>query len=307
MAKYLTVTQYKLLDDGVLTPDVSDLALARIITRAEIAIDAHMKFDLKVGGFEPHQVWIERKWNSNSLKTNFPSFPVPIRNVQRYWIQVSNLSTSGAGYFATISPNDCVINEFAGYVEIVPLQAVTYSLAPVILQLALRDPIVQMDCEVGFYLPVFGEQLITTDYLTYYASRGFWAQTYSQAIHVQPATLPPIPSVVYANGVAQSTGFAINNTDGAVTFTAKRNSSDVITADYTTVIPDIVVEATIRQVSYLLGQRALNRQGLMGLEQIKTGDQFIRRHLPQSGNGVDVLCEAAAACLDGGIMPIAIA
>src|SRR5580765_4374502 len=116
MPKYLTIQAYKDADDGVSLADVNDLSLARFIARAESAIDAFMKFDLKTGGFEPHNVWLQQKWSIETRQTRFPSHPVPVQSINRYRIQVSNLSMTGAGFFASINPGDCVINQSSSYV-----------------------------------------------------------------------------------------------------------------------------------------------------------------------------------------------
>src|SRR5256885_183995 len=96
MTKYLTTTQYRDLDEGIGT-DINDLALSRLIARAESAVDTCMKFRLGIGGFEPHNVWIQQKWSDQSRQTAFPSYPVPVQKVNRYRIQVSNLS-DGNGF-----------------------------------------------------------------------------------------------------------------------------------------------------------------------------------------------------------------
>lgn len=299
MGKYLTTTQYKDADDGISLSDISDLALARTIARAEAAVDAFMKFNLRFTGFEPHNVWLQQKWKIETRQTPFPSHPVPVQSINRYRIQVSNISTSGAGFFAQINSGDCVINQTDAYVEIVPLQAITYSLSPVILQLGLRNPIVQMDSFCSFYIPIFGETLIDTgDHLNYKALRGFWASSYQAALHIQPNQLPAIPPVVYVNGVAtSSSNYAVNFTEGMVTFTASQGSA-VITADYAATIPDAAREATLRQTTFLLGQRALNKMGMLGLDIAQSGDQKIQRVKQVRGvTRVEVLCEDAAACL----------
>lgn len=299
MPKYLTPQMYKDADDGIDLSDLSDLSLARIIARAESAVDTYVKFDLKQGGFEPHNVWLQQKWDLDTRQTRFPSSPVPVQQVNRYRIQVSNLSSSGAGFFATINSGDCVINQYGDYVEIVPLQAITYSLSPVILQLGLRNPLVQMDCFVCFYIPIFGEVLINTgDNLNYKAVRGFWASVYTQALHIQPNQLPAIPPVVYVNGISQSSGYSVNYQEGMVTFSSAQSSSAVVSADYTAQIPDPVRDATLRQTTFLLAQRALNKMGMLGLELAESGDQRIQRQKQVRGvTRVEALCEDAAACL----------
>lgn len=304
MAKYLTPSQYKRYSDGIDLSTVSDLNLAMMISRAETAIDAHMGFDAKRGGFEPHTIMLQQAFREHSRRTFFPTYEVPVRVVNRYRIQVSNVSGAGAGFFANINPGDCVINNDGAYVEIVPLQAITYALSPVIIALGLRTPIVQMDCEVGFYIPIFGEQLINGGLNTqYFAINGFWAQTYNMALAAQPMQLPPAPPVIYKNGVVQTTGFTIDYTDGSVTFATPLLPTDTVSADYTYVIPDPVTEACVLQTSFLLAQKSLNEMKMYhGLFQMRTGEQEIS--YPRNTNVADQgrtyassLCPDAAAVM----------
>jgi hypothetical protein len=298
--KYLTVQQYKDMDTGVSLSDINNFSLANKIAQAETAVDIYMKFDLKSGGFEPHNVWLQKRWDITSRQTPFPSYPVPVQMINRYRIQVSNISSSGAGFFAQINSGDCVVNQFGGYVEIVPLQAITYSLSPVILQLGLKNPLVQMDSFVSFYIPVFGEVLTSVgDNLNYQAVRGFWASSYQAALHIQPYQLPAVPPNVYVNGVLTSNAnYTVNYSEGRITFTAQQAASAVISADYTATIPDPAREATLRQVTFLLQQRALNKLGMGGLDLARSGDQQIQRVKQVRGvTRVEALCEDAAAAL----------
>jgi len=306
LAKYLTLNQYKQYGDGISLADVTDMTLSMMISRAESAIDSHMGFNPRHGGFEPHFDMVQQPFNETTRKTWFPDAIVPVRNVTRYRIQISNVSSGGAGFFATISPDDCVVNVDGGYVEIVPLQALTYALAPVLLQLGLKPPLVDMDVEVGFYIPIFGDTLVNVgDNLSYVAAGGFWAKTYTLALHAQPLALPPVPPVVYVNGsVVSNSTYTINYTEGKVTFNTQQTPSAIVTCDYTQTIPDQVTEAAALQVSYLLSQRALNKLGLyQGLFKIRTGEQEI--DFPRSLNVGDQgrstassLCAAAASVLN---------
>lgn len=298
--KYLTLQQFKDADTGISLTDMNNVSLAYHIARAETAVDAFMKFHMQVSGFEPHNVWLQKKWDLDSRQTPFPSHPVPVQMVNRYRIQVSNISTSGAGFFASINSGDCVINQYGGYVEIVPLQAITYSLSPIILQLGLKRPLVQMDSFVCFYLPTFGEILINTgDNQNYKAVRGFWASSYQATLHIQPYQLPPIPPIVYANGaIVNASNYTINYVEGIVTFNTVQSANPVVTADYTATIPDPARESTLRQVTHLLEQRALSKQGMGGLDLARSGDQQIQRIRQVRGvTRVETLCEDAAACL----------
>lgn len=292
--KYLTTQQYKNVDDGVIDAALTDLSLARIIARAERQVDSEMAFDPKIGGFEPHLVWMQGKFDYETLKVKTPNVLVPVRNIARYRIQVSNLTTSGAGFFANINNNDAVINNFGNYIEIVPLQAVTYSLAPVLVQLGLRPPILQVDAEVGYNMAVIGEQMIDDGgHFTYWATRGMWAQTYTVAQYIQPNTLPPIPPNVYVNGSPVTSGYTLDYVNGNVTFISQRLATDVVSIDYTFTIPDFATEATIYQTTFLLGQRLLNKAGMNGIFLAQSGDQNMRRLVETTTDPTGMLCKEA--------------
>ncbi len=266
-------------DTGILTPEITERQLSQWIQNAEADIDAFLGFTLNTGGFEQHRAWTQSEWDQRTLRTRVPNWPVPAQNIYGYKIQVSNVSTAGSGFFATINPGDVVINYYGAYVEIVPLQAVTYALSPVILQLGLKPPLVQLEYQAGFYFPMLGSTLINKgDNLTYYAQDGFWATTYNVALHIQPMVLPPTPPVVYVNGVLIAvSNYTLNAIEGTVTFTVARSASDVVTADYTYTIPRNVKHATIARTTWLLGQRQLAKLGLTGLEQVTGGEQRAQR------------------------------
>lgn len=303
MPKYLTVNQYMNTSSFPVSADASltNSVLAYTINRAEAQVDAFMQFDMRLGGFEPHVGWTQQQWDARRMRVRVPNFPVPIRVALRYQIQVSNLSTSGAGFMAIINPKDIAYHVSDFYIEIVPLQSITYSLAPVIVQLGLRPPIVQWDYEAGWFLPSWGETLLNSgDNTTYYAMRGFWASVYTQAVSIQPMTLPPIPPVLYKNGAVQSSGFTLNTTEGSVTFTSANTSTDVVTADYTYTIPDKVSDATVAQTTWLLGQRALANRGMTGLWRLTMGKETFMRPNPVRGmvETASFLCEEARLLLE---------
>jgi hypothetical protein len=289
MPKYLTCQQFRDADTGILTPDITDRVLTDKIQDAEATIDAFMGFTLQVGGFEQHRAWTQAGYDELTLRIRVPNFPVPVQTVYGFKIQVSNISSSGAGFFATINPGDCVINVYASYVEIVPLQAVTYALSPVLMQLGLKPPLVQMEYQAGFYFPVVGETLINKgDNLTYYMQRGFLATTYTAALSIQPIIQPPIPAVVYLNGAVQSSGYTLNTTEGSVTFATARAGTDAVSADYTYTIPDAVKQATIARVTWILGQRQLAKLGMVGLDFVWAGEQRAKRIIhPQFNDLID--------------------
>lgn len=288
MGKYLTPTQYWLSEDSVPNAqNISEPVLARYIARAETLVDSYVGFDARFGGFEQHEAWYQSAFDEKTLRTRMPNFPVPVINVNRYRIQVSNMSNS-QGFFADINNSDVAINVFGGYIEIVPLQAVTYSLTPFMLGLGLQPPLTQVDYTAGFYFPILGETLDNTfigDLKTYRALRGFWATTYTLASFIQPATLPPVPPVVYVNGVVQlSNTYTVNFVEGTITFATARVATDVVTCDYTYTIPDPVSWSVAAQVTFMLVQRNLNLMGLGGIEVARSRDQQIKRHIRTSAD-----------------------
>lgn len=298
MAKYLTPKQYFLLDDSL--PDATTMSpaiFARMIQRAESLIDTYVGFDARLGGFEAHSASYQSAFDDRTLRVKIPQHPVPVRAIDRYRIQVSNIGTSGAGFFANIQPQDCVITDWGGYIEIVPLQAVTYSMTPFMLGLGLQPPIVQVDYQQGYYLPAYGEILDNPedDLLTYHAQRGYWATSYVVPSYLQPFKLPPTTPVVYINGTATTVGatpYTLDPIEGTVLFASQRAITDVISLDYTYTIPDPVRDATVAQVNYLLEQRGLNLMGMGGIEVARSRDQQIKRHI-RASQGASAKDEAA--------------
>lgn len=307
MPKYLTATQYARADEGLLSvPNLPLATIRRFVQRAEAMVDAYVGLDTRLGGFEPHTLWYQTMWDKENRKTFVPNWPVPMRQALRYRIQISMLGNgapANPGFFAVINPGDIAYNVFENYIEIVPLQAILYSMLPVMIELGLTPPLVALDVEVGYYLDQLGEQLDDFgDHTTYLASRGFWATTYDNQTTIQPQAAPVVqkagvynaaagaaqtpwtqnpggfPYVVYVNGVAQTSGFTVDTTEGSVKFAVAQPSNAIVKADYTYQIPDAVREATLAQTTYLLAQRELARQGMRAADIVQTDQQSIRRH-----------------------------
>lgn len=317
MPKYLSSRAYARADEGLLSvPTLSAGTLKRFIERAERMVDAYCGFDARLGGFEPHNIWYQVKWDRKNLKTRIPIWPVPVRAALRYRIQVSMIGGNNPsnGFFATIQNGDVAYNTFGNYVEIVPLQAVLYSMLPVLVELGMNPPVAQLDLEMGYYLDEFGDTLEDNgDHSVYFATRGFWATTYDQNRSIIPNTVPVVammnaadptlgqsyttnplglPFLLYKNGTLLTTNLSINTlggtpgagqvfvdpVEGTVTFGTPNVGSDVIKAAYTYQIPDAVREATLAQTTYLLAQRDLTRQGMRALDIVQTAQQMLQRH-----------------------------
>lgn len=305
MARYLTVNQWLRADDGLADTPAQN-TIKRFITRAEAMIDAYVGIDARHGGFEPHLIWEQCQWHRQSLRTYLPNWPVPVRNCVRYRIQVSmqgsNVPNPG-GFFANINTGDVAYNVMDNYVEIVPLQAILYSMLPVLVELGLSPPLVQLDAEVGYFLDQTGEVLDDAgDHTTYYAQRGMWATSYTNNLSIWPNTPPTcakalaptstqiaagyswttnpgnLPYIVRKNGVAVTSGITVDTTEGSVTFAAANAATDVITLDYTYTIPDPIKEATIAQTTYLLALRRATTDGMRVMESTTTDQQTLVRY-----------------------------
>src|SRR6266568_4939890 len=140
MSKYCTVSRFRMYDTGMSLTGLSDTALALMIYDAESSIEGHMGLDTKTGGFEPGIRTGQSWYDDGSRRTSPPNIYLPVQQVQGYKIQVSNLSTSGAGYFAAVNSGDVALNNFQRYLEIVPLQAVTYSAFAGVMDFGLNPP-----------------------------------------------------------------------------------------------------------------------------------------------------------------------
>lgn len=321
--KYLTPAQYIRADEGLLaTPNLPLSTIRRFITRAEAMIDSYVGFDARYGGFEPHNMWYQAYWipSDHQLKTRIPIWPVPVRNALRYRIQISMIGSNNptGGFFATIQPGDIAYNTMNNYIEIVPLQAVLYSMLPFFIELGMNPPVTQLDVEMGYYLDAIGETCDDAgNHQDYYAQRGFWATTYNENPSIIPNQMPVVgmmnpysstnggasytqnplglPFLLYKNGTPLTTNLQLSSpvpsaanrtagqvyvdpTEGQIAFGTANLATDVITASYTYQIPDAVHEATINQVTYLLAQRDLVRQGMKALDTVQTDQQALKRH-----------------------------
>lgn len=318
--KYLTPAQYYRADEGLTSvPNMSMNTIRRFVARAEAMIDAYVGFDARLGGFEPHTTWYQTAWKGNDgdLSIRIPTHPVPVITPIRYRIQISMVgsNTNPTGFYATIQPGDIAIQNFSSYIEIVPLQAVLYSMLPVMIELGMDPPQVVLDVEMGYYFDELNDILEDDgDHQTYWALRGFWAQTYD----LNPTLIPNTPHVVgmqnqnsaiygaayttnplglpyrlYKNGTALTTNITtqspiaappaagqilVDPVEGKAVFGTPNSGSDVIKGAYTYQIPDPVREAAIAQTTFLLANRDLTRQGMRALDAVVNAQQTLTRH-----------------------------
>lgn len=278
--KYLTLAQLKNTDEGLPLTGITDVALARIIAAAETDIDAYMGFDPKLGGFEPKNVLFQTLWDNDRHRVDIPNECLPVRQVLRFDIQLSNISTTGAGFEAIIQPNDVAINNFEEYMQIIPLSAITYSMFPTIIGMGLDPAIVVIEIATGYYVPIFNEIFVDSgDHMTYWSLRGFWATTLNLApslLAKSSSVIPVIPAQIQVNGAAPGVSYTTDPLNGSVTFATPLAASSTVTGSFATQIPDFVRETTIAQVYFYLRQRLLAQTGTYPeTKRIRNGDQEI--------------------------------
>lgn len=313
MPRYLTPTQYRYAFDGLVDPTnvktYPDVLLGAFISRAEAAIDAYFGWPLQFGGAEPHIVYgAQEAFDIDARRMRIPLAPVPARRILRFDLHVSNAgSGSGAMAGAVINPLDIAINNLDGYLEAIPLQAITYSLIPVVQGLGLEPPWIEMDYESGYYVPYSRDMLFDTgDGLTFRAMRGFWATEYTLTQSARPSASPPIPAVVYVNGVAKTAGvdYTADPVEGVVVFTSSQ-AGKTVQADYTAQIPDVIRGACVDQVTWLLQQRDLTQMGMGGIYLLQNRDQKLQRGRDNDASE-DALCAKARKRLENYVeIPVA--
>lgn len=299
--KYLTGAQYLRTDMGISgAASLPTETLEEQIALAEDDIDEYMAFDLQTGaGFQPHVASVQAPWNDKTRRMRVPNFPIPIRQALRYRIQVSNASSLGDGFFATIQPGDVTYQTFAGYTEVVALTSVVYSMAPVLIAFGKRPPVIQLDYEAGFTIGVTGEKLRDSgDHTTYYFRNGFLATTYTVALSIQPLNLPQTPPIVSVNGTSvSSSAYTLDTDEGTVTFATPNGSTDKVTANYCYTIPRQVRDATVYQTTWRLAQRKVAQMGALPFDSIRSGNQQLKRKAAnEAGSGA--LCEDALHALE---------
>lgn len=299
MPKYVSLRQFLAANEGLplFDSNPSPVLLNEYLRRAEADIDNALNFDTRQGGFEPHTVYIQQPFDPNVRKTRIETFPIAPRKVTRYQIQIGIANILGTGAFADIQGTEANINFEQGYIEILPLYALTYSTVPFMMPFGLNPPLAHVEYTTGFYLPVFQEVATNLgDNVTYSLLRGFLADSYSVASMDVPVTyMPAAPPNVYVNGnlkAADGSVYTVDYTEGLITFTTAQATNAVVTCDYTYQIPDDVREATVYQASHLLAQRELNQFGMRALTNMTDSGRGISRQ-PLSGT----LCPEAAARL----------
>lgn len=269
-------------------PAVSDLDILGWINEAEGMIDAYMGFDERNSlGFAYGTRGEAQVWDPNTRRVSPSSFPTPVQSIQAFTIQYGQNPSDGSAESATIPVNQVIINNDDNYFEVITLAVLLAGIAPVLAFTGVIEPVARLTYTAGYQVVKKGLRLFSARGIPYQSLVPMWDTT-------QPIT-------VYRNGTPlDESAYTLNAADGSLSIPTAVYS-DVITADFTHQIPDVVTRATRRaMLEGPIADYFANTFGMTGISSMKTADQSIAR------GGTGVGAGTWQAMLDA-LRPVAIA
>ena len=287
--KYLTPATLRVLGTGLQMEDVPDSDLAGWIETAESLIDEEMGFDEQNSlGFAPGIRHEKQSWDPATRRVNPTSIPVPVQTVNQFNIVVSQNPGTGTYVLASVRPTLVIINNDYGYLESVDLAVALYSIAPILAQLGMMEPFVDLIYTASYQEQKYNHRLyyaindngtiigdndasLDIENIASFQSRiPFWDST-------QPVTVTQNGNVVPINN------YYVNYDDGSITFQPQfiLGSRDVIKTSFTHLIPDPISKICVYAVYEVAGEHYLNRDGMTGYSSAKSGARLGTRRLPQ--------------------------
>lgn len=265
--RYLTPSLLRVMGTGIPLQQISDADLAGCINLAESEIDAYMHFREDQGvGFSLGVREERHKWNPVQRRVYPDSFPVPVRSLSLFEIVVSQQAATGAYISATVQPNNVVIQNDTGYEEPISLTVIAYGLTPVLAQLSVLGPFAHIIYTAGY-------TLTRSNYLL--TSTGQPGQTYHSFMpQWDSATTPPL---VFVNGSIQATGYTLDAASGSVTFSPSLAMGSVVTATFTSTIPDMVMQATRLAAHDRIAEYLFSATGMPGMSDLYVGGKRLVR------------------------------
>lgn len=209
----------------------------------------------------------------------------PIKTVTSFHLDL------GKTYMVAIDPtDDLYINPMENYVEIVAINPTIVGFYPLAVNLGLYNPIARISYTYGWTFPIAGDVLEADSPTQFSASYGNWDRA--------------VTPIVYFDDVAQSaSGYTVNYDDGTILFAlASAPTPGVeVSADYTYLAPQPVVDAVGLTTTSLLGSARMAGRGMTGLQSIKVAEVALTALQPSqtiTKNGAAIPVEAANL-LDG--------
>lgn len=287
-ATLLSPTRYLRQGFGQALPDGFTLSQLRsTLTRAQSLVEQYCnvpkqpsKFDWRGGTMtnEQHQWKIINPLAYGPGARRVYTNVGPIKTVTALHLDL------GKTYLVAIDPTDDIyINSIEQYVEIVAINPTIIGFYPLAVNLGLYNPIARISYTYGWEFGVAGDVLEAETPSLFSATYGNWDNT--------------IPPVVYIDGSEQDPGdYVINYDDGTVAFDTEPGVGTEITADYTYLAPDAVVQAIGLTATSLIGQSRLAGRGMIGLQSIRVAEVAITAMQPNrmvTKNGASIPAEAA--------------
>lgn len=273
---YMTPERFRTFGTGVDLDEIEDVALRSHLTTASSMVDAYctipmlpQRHDFRGGTITDE----EHQWNLGDRRVDWGTqrlFPHhgPVREVTQFRIVATN------NQYVEISPDDLIINNISGWVEVVSLAVSQVGLFGfgIIPILGLSVPLAKLSYRYGWEFVVTSEFLEPTDARTYRAQNQFWV--------VDSLT-------VYVNGAEADPGdYTVELTEGTVEFTDQLTDGDLVTADYSYTLPAEIAQATGLIATSLLDEQDLRAKGMGRLEAVQVEEVSLRRTVPQRASQI---------------------
>ena len=254
MVSYLTTAAYRNSGFGADLSPFSDAELRAILQGAAARVNTYcttpnlpQPHDFR-GGITTDERHV---WNINAAQRRVYPWHQPLKSIDSFRILVTNQN------YIDIQTTDTVINNSAGYVEIVAL-TLGIGIFPQIANLGLSVPIASINYHYGSSFPVIGEELFETDGQTFRAANQWW----------DTAVTPTI----YIDGSVSTGNFTIDYNEG----TAEHDDTEltagaVVTADYNYTLAPAIARATGVIATDMIAKSRIAARGLSGLTALRVG------------------------------------
>jgi len=266
--KYLTPAIVRAVGTGLPLQNVPDSDIAGLISLSEMDVDSYcsVREDQNLG-FSLGSRTEQHKWNPVQRRVYPDCMPVPVRSISSFTIVVSQSSFDGSYVQANIQPNLVVIQNTTEYLEPISLSVIAWGLTPVLAQLTVLQPFCVVTYVAGYTLPKSSFVLI---------NQGGAGTVYHSFLPAWDTGVLPTVSI---NGVVQlSSTYAVSYLDGTITLATPAQPTDVVTASFTSTIPDVIVQATRLAFQDRAGEYLTNQIGMAGTDQMDVGRRKLRRH-----------------------------
>lgn len=283
MPLYCTPDRFRISGFGLDLSKVPDIELRSILTRASATVNSYcnvptrpIEHDFRGG------VIVDEKGNwsiGNYLlpgQRRYYPFHKPVISVQAMRLLVTNTQ------YNAFNAGELFVAE--DFIEVVSLAMTQVGLfgAGIFPNIGLEQPQLNISYTYGSLLPAFNEELEVSDGKTFRAQNQWWSTT-------------PAP-VIRINGAVETTGFTIDSEEGTVTLTTVTATTRVNVDYYHRLAPPIA-EATAVIAADRLGDRALTRRGMHGLQTLTIGEVQVRRPMERMNVGDALPIPIAAASL----------